>query len=341
MKKALLLTTIFLFAVLGVAFASSYSSGSSSTVDTSIITAADNSTVALTTSGADGAFDPSSVSDLLVWYKADSLALNDGDAITTWADSSGNGHDLTGTTTAKPTYQTNEVNSKPVVRYDGSNDCMSTASLALDTHFSIFVVAKATDYLFIEHSANATSNDGFYFYTLTNGPWLVRRTASHSATGSDWFGLGAFTIGELVYNGAGNYFKNGTAQANGNITGSARSDTVHTADFYVGARACSSVFSEADYAEVLVYSRPVTSTERSAIRSYLATKYNITAAMAVPLTTDIQQWKVGATTVAAVNSIGEYEGPTVVLGDSATGSNSGTTVCIDSSNKLCACGSCA
>ena len=63
---------------------------------------------------------PDSVSDLELWLKADSLgALNDGDEIDTWSDSSGNGNDATGVvmTTLKPTWKaTGGPNSMPAVR---------------------------------------------------------------------------------------------------------------------------------------------------------------------------------------------------------------------------------
>ncbi len=61
-------------------------------------------------------FLPTDVAGLKLWVKADSLALNDGDPVGTWADQSGNGNDLVQATAAKkPTYKANILNGLPVV----------------------------------------------------------------------------------------------------------------------------------------------------------------------------------------------------------------------------------
>lgn len=67
-------------------------------------------------SGVDG---PDSIGDLQLWLKADSLALNDGDQVSTWTDSSGNGRDGTrdGGTAGYPKYSAaGGPNSKPAIR---------------------------------------------------------------------------------------------------------------------------------------------------------------------------------------------------------------------------------
>lgn len=70
-----------------------------------------------------GAWTPASLTGLQFWLKADAIGgLNDGDAITTWADSSGNGNDATQSTgTAKPTYKTGILNGLPCARFDGGD----------------------------------------------------------------------------------------------------------------------------------------------------------------------------------------------------------------------------
>src|SRR5688572_21586238 len=63
------------------------------------------------------AVDPSTLGDLLNWYKADSLSLDHGDSVTSWANS-GSGSAATPPTTA-PIYIANAVNGKPAVRFSG------------------------------------------------------------------------------------------------------------------------------------------------------------------------------------------------------------------------------
>src|SRR4051812_19518760 len=78
--------------------------------------------------GGSSAFAPTDISGLKLWLKADSLSLNDGDAVTTWTDSSGNSNTASqGTAANKPTYKTAVLNALPVVRFDGSNDYLGVA----------------------------------------------------------------------------------------------------------------------------------------------------------------------------------------------------------------------
>jgi hypothetical protein len=68
-------------------------------------------------------FQPTTIPGLLFWLDATSLAANDGDPVTTWPDSSGNG--LTGVgggllRGALPTYQAGVLNGKPGVRFGAS-----------------------------------------------------------------------------------------------------------------------------------------------------------------------------------------------------------------------------
>ncbi|MCF8223014.1 MAG: HYR domain-containing protein, partial [Bacteroidales bacterium] len=67
-----------------------------------------------------------------VWLKSDSMpGFTDGDAVTTWPDVSGNSHDASqGNGSRKPDYRdnlTDNVNERPVVLFDGSNDGLGIA----------------------------------------------------------------------------------------------------------------------------------------------------------------------------------------------------------------------
>ncbi len=54
------------------------------------------------------------------WYKADAITgKSDGDAVDSWTDSSGRSNTLTQSTAgAQPSYETNEINTLPIVRFD-------------------------------------------------------------------------------------------------------------------------------------------------------------------------------------------------------------------------------
>jgi len=68
--------------------------------------------------------------------------LSDTDPVSTWSDRSGNGNDATGSSTTRPTYETNEQGGQPILRFDGSNDYLSiadAASLDADTYLQLHI----------------------------------------------------------------------------------------------------------------------------------------------------------------------------------------------------------
>ena len=58
---------------------------------------------------------------LTAWYKADSIKQDDGSAVATWDDSSGNSNTTSQSATARqPSFEKNELHGRPVVRFDGT-----------------------------------------------------------------------------------------------------------------------------------------------------------------------------------------------------------------------------
>lgn len=80
---------------------------------------------------------------LLAWYKADALALSDGDAVATWTDSGPNGYNLTqGTSGSRPTYRAaSGLNDQPAVQFDGTDDFVRNGSTGAASQTNITVVA--------------------------------------------------------------------------------------------------------------------------------------------------------------------------------------------------------
>jgi hypothetical protein len=66
--------------------------------------------------------DPSGMPDLVAWYKADSLALSNGNTVTSWSDDSPNNNDLNSYESA-PIYNSSDalLNGMPSVTYDGND----------------------------------------------------------------------------------------------------------------------------------------------------------------------------------------------------------------------------
>ena len=248
---------------------------------------AENLETALTNRFDDTAyFGVSSISttDLKVWFKADSLTtLSDGDVVTTWSESSGNGTDATQSTTSKkPVYKTAILGGKPVVRFDGTDDFLSTTNVAIQSHCTVFVVASQTNSgtsnpFFFEHSANANSNDGFYAMgSNASSLFKVRRTGHHAYdSDGNWFGFRSFAIGAFVYDGALVTRKNGVAIASSVAGGSTVSDSSTTAGLFLGSRNGASLFFEGDLAELAIYNDALTTDQIQLVERSLAGKYKI------------------------------------------------------------------
>ncbi len=89
-------------------------------------------------------FSPSDVSGLSVWLKADSITgISNEDTFGFWGDSSASTNDFSQSTASKkPTYisSSSELNSKPVVRFDGVDDVLTSNDTFSFDDFAAFVV---------------------------------------------------------------------------------------------------------------------------------------------------------------------------------------------------------
>jgi len=92
---------------------------------------------------AGGGFSPLSITGCVLWLRADTISgLSDGDSVATWSDESGEGNDATEATN-KPTYETNVQNGLAVVRFNGTDDELTTAGNIFtdgEADLTVFVV---------------------------------------------------------------------------------------------------------------------------------------------------------------------------------------------------------
>ena len=142
---------------------------------------------AMQSGGSPAAWTPASIAGLQLWLDASQITgLNDGDAVATWSDLSGNGNHATQATASKrPTYQTNEQNGLPVVLGDGVDDFLECASAVFPTaDFTIYAVLKNVSGQGQNYRAFGSSDsgglNGFCLISLTNPgqDYLVLRNGS-------------------------------------------------------------------------------------------------------------------------------------------------------------------
>ncbi len=164
---------------------------------TSFSTAVDNCQNTL--SRAVDSFTPASLGTRLKWwYRAGSLNLANGASVASWEDSSGNASAATqATANLQPTFMTNQINGKPIVRFGGFNDALATGLIDLSgvQKISIFAVYKQTAAqrgVVYEHSANFNNSDAFVLMTNVDN---TAHGASHVTTPSTRYS--AYDSGQL------------------------------------------------------------------------------------------------------------------------------------------------
>lgn len=241
---------------------------------------------------------------LIIQLDAGSITgLNNGDAVTSWADSA-TGDSINGTVTqlgqnAVPTYQTNVINGRAVVRF-GGNNVLNSADFSwidVDAGLTVFAVVTgdssgdtgeralgigqstgiAGQIVALDVSTNTTEGDGGSGLRFNNGKQLVKAanpldTNFHSV---------AFQIGQgAQYQSAGYYVDSLTAQTFDNHGGDttvlnlpASGNALTVGSSWIkGSLGTADLFS-GDIAEILVYNKMLSAAEMSEVNDYLNAKY--------------------------------------------------------------------
>lgn len=241
---------------------------------------------------------------LIIHLDAGSIAgLNEGDAVTSWADSA-TGDSINGTVTqlgqnAVPTYQTNVVNGQAVVRFAGA-DVLNSADFSwidVDAGVTVFAVltgdssgqtgeralgighntGAAGQVVGLDVSTNTTEGDGGSGLRFNNGKELVKAANPLDTE----FHRVIFQIDQgAQYQSAGYYVDDLTAEtfdsvANGtnilNLPATGNALTVGTS-WIKGTIGVIDMFS-GDIAEILVYNKMLSAAEMSEVNDYLNAKY--------------------------------------------------------------------
>lgn len=232
-----------------------------------------------------GVFTPASVSGMAAWYKGEELSLANAAAVTSWADSSGNGNTLTqGTGAQQPTYRTNIVNGLPIVRFDGTNDMLANAapsgfgSQSGQTVFAVVLTNSVADSTF--HSIAVTRPQFNELRLFKEGgtskylwQYLIPGGSTTAVFDAGLAELGSFRLITGVFDDSSNaldVYRSGVA-GTGATDAAAFSSTV----INIGARDASNDFWNGDIAEVIIYSRALSSGERALVEAYLTSKFNL------------------------------------------------------------------
>lgn len=231
---------------------------------------------------------PTSLSNLVGWYRADGITgKSDGETIAQWDDESGNANHLTAV--GSPTYETAEQNTLPVVRLDGLSQYLTRATFGgtagtiimafrCGTRTAVDAVAMfsdtdgVTDYLSIEWSAaNQLTMDQVTGTPETTGTATVAGFADGTTALLVWSSSG--TAWTFRVNGVAFDFSYSVGSNDGEW-----SDDVVGGDsitFFAFLRTSASNIMGADAFEILVYSDQKTGADLAALELYLNEKWAI------------------------------------------------------------------
>lgn len=234
---------------------------------------------------------PDSISGLKAWYAADQIGgLIDNDPVGTWSDLSGNGHDVSNTGTARPTYKTGIQNGLPVVRFDGTDDLLNTSGFGYDgSNTEITILFVGTRRASIVGGGSIITLSGgdtfpwqgwgqgaFFWEHQDNGYKLnIRRADAERAkmdtlTTQDTFNL----LTALVNDNYHRIYLNGVLDGQSIVSPGA----FNSGWFWIGATpngGSGHFFKQWDIAEVIVYDSALSAADRIKVETYLANKYSV------------------------------------------------------------------
>jgi hypothetical protein len=218
--------------------------------------------------GTSQSFDPSSISGLAFWVKADQITgLNNGDPVSTWSDQSGNAHNATQSNASyRPTYKTNMLNGMPGLQFNGSY--MTTGAFTLNQPTSVFLVgSNNADSYFTDGGAGVNTlaivdygSSNTVLGIVLNVAWVTQDVSNM---------MNPAVIG-AIFNGAAS-----VNDFNGNIVTGNPGDANASGVTLGGQASGAGALMNGYLYEVLVYSQALSVSDRQKIEGYLAWKWGL------------------------------------------------------------------
>lgn len=221
----------------------------------------------------------------VAWFRSDYGLTTSGDNITGWADMSGQGYHATQSNGSyRPTVLEDAIQGKRAIRFNGSSQFLDVAKMfsnSFSTGASLFAVTRPSSLTsgatLIDLGNGATSNN--ISLAQANGSGTGR---FHSYNGSSnsyldassAFASDRFKLSEVVQDGAGSakYYVNGTEISQGSVN---NVNTLDRASNFLGRKNGGSDYWPGDLAELILYNKALTEAERTAVESYLITKFQL------------------------------------------------------------------
>lgn len=208
-------------------------------------------------------------------------SVSDGSTFTQWTDKSNFAHNAnpTGGATTRPTYRTLVQNNKSIVRFDGTNDCLSINPVAWAQSLSGMTVIAVSKFSNTSGTQTLTTSDqdDMGMFIDTNFKVTMAGVSADSSTAADT----SFHIHTLVFDGtqSGNaarlvYRIDGSAKTL-SFTGTVGATTsASNGTIFLGCDD-SAEFMNGDIGEFLIFNKALSGAEISGVESYLTTKWGL------------------------------------------------------------------
>jgi len=235
-------------------------------------------------------FDPRSISDCTLWLDANdssTITKGNGTNISSWRDKGSGGFNATNGANTGPTTTTS--GNLTYLSFNGtSNFLQTTLTIPGNTH-SILIVyrpsannassnsllrAQAAKYIVFPYYTGGLKNSYISNFETSPGTTIdAANSPLDPSASTSVHNVVAITIAS----GSQAIFNNGTSRA----TATAALDSGLSQAFYIGAFNGVSQFYTGELAEVIIYTRAITSTERQYLEGYLAWKWGLQGNLAV------------------------------------------------------------
>jgi len=246
--------------------------------------------------GVAAAFLPSSISGLQLWLDATtglfdatsggSAVTTDGSAVARWEDQSGNGYHVTqGTSNNRPVLKTSIRNSKNILRFDGSNDSLISASISENN------LSAMTCFIVVYVSGFGGGNFGRYFergsnsraWFVSSGDGNVNRlfaigSSSFHDTANSSIATGNWHLNSAKWNGGTNRATDMSQRINRSdstkgLTGTGSTSSVANTTYQIGNRTAGDRAFNGDFAELIIYNAELTAGQVDDVETYLSNKW--------------------------------------------------------------------
>lgn len=245
---------------------------------------------------------PDSINDLGLWFKADALSASSGAAISNWTDSSGyDRHALNANGSSQPTYQANVLNGQPALYFDGNDDFLQSPYDIEYKTVTYLAVARFTKnwnpgwgafghrmYIMSQFGDFPENASGLFFnWAEVAGAGKSRISLRVTVEGignvqagtdsnqNEWYLLSGQYDGDYV-----RLYSSGTLiDQSGLNAGDIRNASI---GFDIARHLATTGGSDTHrfggyIAEIILYTRSLTDSERRGVECYLGLKYNLSA----------------------------------------------------------------